>query len=93
VLAAQIVGTLDGTAVRGYKEGSISRIDGLLSSPRSTDPPVMKKTATALTVTSSVPQSRNTHPVSLPWRWMRMMILRVEHAKAAIVALAGSSYG
>lgn len=52
----------------------------------------MKKTATALTVTSRVPQSKNIHPVSLPWRRIRMIMLRVEHAKAAIVALVELSY-
>lgn len=93
MLAAQTAGTLEGTTVKGYEEGPISGIDGLLSSPWSTAPLVMKKTATALTVTSSVPQSRNIHPVSLPWRWVRTMMLTVEHAKAAIVALAESPYG
>jgi hypothetical protein len=85
--AAQIAGTLECTVVRRYEEGPTSRINGLLSSSRLTEPPVMKNTAIALTVTSSVPQRRNIHPVSLPWRWMRTMMLTVEHAKAAIVAL------
>ena len=49
----------------------------------------MKTTASALTVTSSVLQSRNIHPVSFPWRRIRTMMLAVEHAKAATVALSG----
>ena len=91
--AARTAGTLEVTVARGYVEGLTSRIDGTLSSPWSTTPAVIKKTATALTVTSNVPHSKNIHPVSFPWCWIRMMMLRVEHVNAAIAALIKFSDG